>query len=196
MNLVYWFWALVRLGGFNHVINSFSDFPFVGKKELLLLSMKGPIMRFGQFRIWILSDYFPWTYSHLLCLQHMAKQHVLGLTDELMKKGKHFILIRNPLDILVSCFMNSTLSLQSFLGSLSSKTLFMFFFLIKCWITSLYQNEPDVFIMQANMNGWLYYCFFKTGVVYYHPFVLIVIFFVLRVVSRPLTRLCRHLFLS
>ncbi|XP_010278907.1 PREDICTED: branched-chain-amino-acid aminotransferase-like protein 1 isoform X2 [Nelumbo nucifera] len=34
--------------------------------------------------------------------KHMAKQRVPGLTDELMKKGKHFILIRNPLDILPS----------------------------------------------------------------------------------------------
>lgn len=33
----------------------------------------------------------------------MAKQRVPGLTNELMKKGKHFILIRNPLDILVRC---------------------------------------------------------------------------------------------
>ncbi|KAK9293315.1 hypothetical protein L1049_021307 [Liquidambar formosana] len=34
--------------------------------------------------------------------KHMAKQRVPGLTNELMKKGKHFILIRNPLDILPS----------------------------------------------------------------------------------------------
>ncbi|KAL2491833.1 Branched-chain-amino-acid aminotransferase-like protein 1 [Abeliophyllum distichum] len=34
--------------------------------------------------------------------KHIAKQHVPGLTDELMKKGKHFILIRNPLDVLPS----------------------------------------------------------------------------------------------
>uniref|UniRef100_A0A5B7BNX2 Putative branched-chain-amino-acid aminotransferase-like protein 1 n=1 Tax=Davidia involucrata TaxID=16924 RepID=A0A5B7BNX2_DAVIN len=34
--------------------------------------------------------------------KHMAKQRVPGLTDELMKKGKHFILIRSPLDILPS----------------------------------------------------------------------------------------------
>ncbi|CAK9138350.1 unnamed protein product [Ilex paraguariensis] len=32
----------------------------------------------------------------------MAKQFVPGLRDELMKKGKHFILIQNPLDILPS----------------------------------------------------------------------------------------------
>ncbi|XP_042517324.1 branched-chain-amino-acid aminotransferase-like protein 1 [Macadamia integrifolia] len=34
--------------------------------------------------------------------KHIAKQHVPGLTNDLMKKGKHFILIRNPLDILPS----------------------------------------------------------------------------------------------
>ncbi|GAB4855514.1 hypothetical protein Ancab_024133 [Ancistrocladus abbreviatus] len=34
--------------------------------------------------------------------KHMAKHRVPGLTDDLMKKGKHFILIRNPLDILPS----------------------------------------------------------------------------------------------
>lgn len=34
--------------------------------------------------------------------KHMAKQHLPGLTDELMKRGKHFILIRNPLEILPS----------------------------------------------------------------------------------------------
>ncbi|KAK9146072.1 hypothetical protein Sjap_005975 [Stephania japonica] len=34
--------------------------------------------------------------------KHMSKQMVPGLTDDLMKKGKHFILIRNPLDILPS----------------------------------------------------------------------------------------------
>ncbi|KAE9593670.1 hypothetical protein Lal_00036349 [Lupinus albus] len=34
--------------------------------------------------------------------KHMSKQRLQGLTDELMKKGKHFILIRNPLDILPS----------------------------------------------------------------------------------------------
>lgn len=31
----------------------------------------------------------------------MAKHRLPGLTDELMKKGKHFILIRNPLQIMV-----------------------------------------------------------------------------------------------
>ncbi|KAL3516144.1 hypothetical protein ACH5RR_023046 [Cinchona calisaya] len=34
--------------------------------------------------------------------KHMAKQLLPGLTEDLMKKGKHFILIRNPLDILPS----------------------------------------------------------------------------------------------
>ncbi|KAL6324218.1 hypothetical protein AAG906_006490 [Vitis piasezkii] len=34
--------------------------------------------------------------------KHMAKQYVPGLTKDLMKKGKHFILIRNPLDVLPS----------------------------------------------------------------------------------------------
>ncbi|XP_077217724.1 branched-chain-amino-acid aminotransferase-like protein 1 isoform X2 [Tasmannia lanceolata] len=34
--------------------------------------------------------------------KHIANQHVPGLTNEVMKKGKHFILIRNPLDILPS----------------------------------------------------------------------------------------------
>ncbi|GAY63916.1 hypothetical protein CUMW_229440 [Citrus unshiu] len=35
-------------------------------------------------------------------LMHMAKQRLPGLPDDLMKKGKHIILIRNPLDILPS----------------------------------------------------------------------------------------------
>lgn len=34
--------------------------------------------------------------------KHIASQRVPGLTDELMKTGKHFILIRNPLDVLAS----------------------------------------------------------------------------------------------
>lgn len=34
--------------------------------------------------------------------KHMAKQRMPGLSNELMKKGKHFIIIRNPLDILKS----------------------------------------------------------------------------------------------
>lgn len=34
--------------------------------------------------------------------QNVASQHMPDLTDELMKKGKHCILIENPLDILVS----------------------------------------------------------------------------------------------
>ncbi|KAG2695473.1 hypothetical protein I3843_07G014100 [Carya illinoinensis] len=34
--------------------------------------------------------------------KHIAKQRLSGLPSDLMKKGKHFILIRNPLDILPS----------------------------------------------------------------------------------------------
>ncbi|KAJ1417098.1 P-loop containing nucleoside triphosphate hydrolase [Sesbania bispinosa] len=34
--------------------------------------------------------------------KHISKQRIQGLNDDLMKKGKHFILIRNPLDILPS----------------------------------------------------------------------------------------------
>ncbi|KAK6163093.1 hypothetical protein DH2020_002934 [Rehmannia glutinosa] len=34
--------------------------------------------------------------------KHMASQRLPGLPDELMKKGKHCILIRNPLDVLTS----------------------------------------------------------------------------------------------
>lgn len=34
--------------------------------------------------------------------KHISKQRVLGLSKDLVKKGKHFILIRNPLDILPS----------------------------------------------------------------------------------------------
>lgn len=34
--------------------------------------------------------------------KHIAKQHLPNLTNELMKKGKHFILIRNPLNVLPS----------------------------------------------------------------------------------------------
>nr|XP_007147073.1 hypothetical protein PHAVU_006G094000g [Phaseolus vulgaris]ESW19067.1 hypothetical protein PHAVU_006G094000g [Phaseolus vulgaris] len=34
--------------------------------------------------------------------KHISKQRLQGLTGDLMKKGKHFILIRNPLDILPS----------------------------------------------------------------------------------------------
>lgn len=40
--------------------------------------------------------------SFLHHVQHIAKQRVPGLPNDLMKKGKHFILIRNPLHILVS----------------------------------------------------------------------------------------------
>lgn len=38
--------------------------------------------------------------------QHIAKQRVPGIANDLMKKGKHFILIRSPMDILVKYFMN------------------------------------------------------------------------------------------
>ncbi|TXG65621.1 hypothetical protein EZV62_006896 [Acer yangbiense] len=34
--------------------------------------------------------------------KHIAKQRICGLPDDLLKKGKHIILIRNPLDILPS----------------------------------------------------------------------------------------------
>ncbi|KAL0927897.1 hypothetical protein M5K25_002120 [Dendrobium thyrsiflorum] len=34
--------------------------------------------------------------------KHMAKQQLPNITDDLMKRGKHFILIRNPLNILPS----------------------------------------------------------------------------------------------
>ncbi|KAG6472091.1 hypothetical protein ZIOFF_069546 [Zingiber officinale] len=34
--------------------------------------------------------------------KHIAKQRLPNLTNDLMKKGKHFILIRNPLNILQS----------------------------------------------------------------------------------------------
>ncbi|XP_020169095.1 branched-chain-amino-acid aminotransferase-like protein 1 isoform X1 [Aegilops tauschii subsp. strangulata] len=34
--------------------------------------------------------------------KHIAKQHLPNLTGDLMKKGKHFILIRNPMNILPS----------------------------------------------------------------------------------------------
>ncbi|RDX74100.1 Branched-chain-amino-acid aminotransferase-like protein 2, partial [Mucuna pruriens] len=45
--------------------------------------------------------YCPGNSKYRFC-KHMSKQKVLGLTEDLMKKGKHFILIRNPLDILPS----------------------------------------------------------------------------------------------
>lgn len=37
-----------------------------------------------------------------LYVQHMANQRLRGLPRELIKKGQHFILIRNPLYVLVS----------------------------------------------------------------------------------------------
>ncbi|KAK2456960.1 D-aminoacid aminotransferase PLP-dependent enzymes superfamily protein [Trifolium repens] len=44
--------------------------------------------------------YRPGNKKYRFC-KHISKQRVLGLPEDLMKKGKHFILIRNPLDILV-----------------------------------------------------------------------------------------------
>ena len=44
--------------------------------------------------------------QHFHCLQHIAKERLYGLPNDLMKKGKHFILIRNPIDILVRCLCN------------------------------------------------------------------------------------------
>lgn len=57
-----------------------------------------PLVAFGFY------DISNWLHhlSLLCCLQHISKQRVLGLSEDMMKKGKHFILIRNPLDILVS----------------------------------------------------------------------------------------------
>ncbi|KAJ3683850.1 hypothetical protein LUZ60_014077 [Juncus effusus] len=43
----------------------------------------------------------PGTKKYRYC-KHMSKQRLPNLTDDLMKKGKHFILIRNPLHILPS----------------------------------------------------------------------------------------------
>nr|GMD40444.1 branched-chain-amino-acid aminotransferase-like protein 2 [Ipomoea batatas] len=34
--------------------------------------------------------------------KHIAKHNLPGLTDDLMKRGKHFILVRSPLEILPS----------------------------------------------------------------------------------------------
>lgn len=34
--------------------------------------------------------------------KHISKQRIAGLPDDLMKQGKHFIMLRNPLDILIS----------------------------------------------------------------------------------------------
>ncbi|XP_029125772.1 branched-chain-amino-acid aminotransferase-like protein 2 [Cajanus cajan] len=45
--------------------------------------------------------YGPGSKKYRLC-KHMSKQRLPGLTDDLMKKGKHFILTRNPLDVLSS----------------------------------------------------------------------------------------------
>ncbi|XP_027365562.1 branched-chain-amino-acid aminotransferase-like protein 2 isoform X2 [Abrus precatorius] len=45
--------------------------------------------------------YRPGNKKYRFC-KHISKQRVRGLPEDLMKKGKHFILIRNPLDILPS----------------------------------------------------------------------------------------------
>ncbi|XP_054800790.1 branched-chain-amino-acid aminotransferase-like protein 2 [Prosopis cineraria] len=45
--------------------------------------------------------YGPGSRKYKFC-KHIAKQRIQGLTDDLLKKGKHFILIRNPLDVLPS----------------------------------------------------------------------------------------------
>ncbi|KAG5152068.1 hypothetical protein JHK84_028540 [Glycine max] len=45
--------------------------------------------------------YRPGNSKYRFC-KHMSKQRILGLPEDLMKKGKRFILIRNPLDILPS----------------------------------------------------------------------------------------------
>ncbi|CAJ2628648.1 branched-chain-amino-acid aminotransferase-like protein 2-like [Trifolium pratense] len=45
--------------------------------------------------------YSPGKNKYRFC-KHISKQRVLGLPEDLLKKGKHFILIRNPLDILPS----------------------------------------------------------------------------------------------
>ncbi|KAL5995841.1 hypothetical protein ACLOJK_025912 [Asimina triloba] len=44
--------------------------------------------------------YGPGTKKYRYC-KHISKQYLPGLNSDLLKKGKHFILIRNPLDILV-----------------------------------------------------------------------------------------------
>jgi hypothetical protein len=53
--------------------------------------------------------YGPGKKKYRFC-KHISKQRLLGLPSELMSEGKHFILIRNPLNILVS-FSNSLLVL-------------------------------------------------------------------------------------
>ncbi|CAJ2628974.1 unnamed protein product [Trifolium pratense] len=44
--------------------------------------------------------YRPGNNKYRFC-KHISKQRVLGLPEDLIKKGKHFIFIRNPLDILL-----------------------------------------------------------------------------------------------
>ncbi|XP_039163451.1 LOW QUALITY PROTEIN: branched-chain-amino-acid aminotransferase-like protein 2 [Eucalyptus grandis] len=46
--------------------------------------------------------YGPGSKRYRYCRYHIAKQRVPGIGNDLMKKGKHFILIRNPMDILPS----------------------------------------------------------------------------------------------
>ncbi|KAL2942226.1 Branched-chain-amino-acid aminotransferase-like protein 2 [Bienertia sinuspersici] len=45
--------------------------------------------------------YGPGIKKYRFC-KHMSKQRLPGLPDDLLRKGKHFILIRNPMDILPS----------------------------------------------------------------------------------------------
>ena len=56
----------------------------------------------------------------LFCLvtpQHIAKQWVPGLSSDFLKKGKHFLLIRNPLDILVGSHVFNLLSVTQIQAS-------------------------------------------------------------------------------
>ncbi|XP_020986066.1 branched-chain-amino-acid aminotransferase-like protein 2 isoform X3 [Arachis duranensis] len=74
--------------------------------------------------------------------KHMSKQKVLGLTEDLMKNGKHFILIRNPLDIL-SSFDNDALPTFSELG----------FVELVCIYSELYElGKPPVVIDAAELQ--------------------------------------------
>ncbi|ERN12401.1 hypothetical protein AMTR_s00025p00125190 [Amborella trichopoda] len=45
--------------------------------------------------------YGPGEKTYRYC-KHMAKFHLPGLPSDLMKKGKHFLIIRNPIDVLAS----------------------------------------------------------------------------------------------
>ncbi|KAL1339765.1 hypothetical protein AAHE18_U063800 [Arachis hypogaea] len=74
--------------------------------------------------------------------KHMSKQKVLGLTEDLMKNGKHFILIRNPLDIL-SSFDNDAFPTFSELG----------FVELVCIYNELYElGKPPVVIDAAELQ--------------------------------------------